>query len=277
MTRDYLLYTSAGRASNVRQWYSSAKRNYDIWITNYTTIPSLNREYGDFYNEREGSKFQNLKAVFVEHRAFLSRYKAIMVSDDDIIISPGSLSALFTTLENRGLWLLQPAFSRFGKISHPITARRLTSQLRYTNFVEVTCPIFRTDKLFDVLSAYDPEVSTCCGLDYWFSYVLGPELADRVAISDKLHCINPRDWLKPGGRREINTLNSSEQRVRMVDRILHDMGIRDFVYKEYRKEPRNLMDSVCSIPLFTLEVLFGRVHAFASTMKRWTVPASKQI
>jgi hypothetical protein len=164
--RDYLIYTSADSAANVKQWYSSTKRIYDIWVTNYTDTTSLNREYSDFYNEHKGSKFQNLKYVFREHRDFLSKYKAIMVADDDIIISPNSLNALFKILEDNDLWMLQPAFSRFGKISHAIPRRNLFSSLRYTNFVEVCCPLFKTDKLFDFLSAHDPEESTDYGLDW---------------------------------------------------------------------------------------------------------------
>ena len=86
----------------------------NIWITNYTDTSALNKEYCDYYNERKGSKFQNLKAVFEEHRDQLSRYKAIMVADDDILISPKSLSALFNILVDKNIWILQPAFSSFG-------------------------------------------------------------------------------------------------------------------------------------------------------------------
>ena len=254
--RDYLIYTSAGHAANLNQWYSSFKRNYDIWVTNYTDTSSLNKEYSDYYNEHKGSKFQNLKTVCEKHRAHLSNYKAIMVADDDIVISPDSLSALFNTLTDHSLWVLQPAFFRFGKISHSITRRRLTTRLRYTNFVEVTCPIFRTDKLLEFLSVYNPELSTCYGIDWWYLNHLGIDRQDVYAISDEYYCINPRDYFKPGRRREIDSLNSHEQRVSMWRKIRREMGIDSFKHQEYRKIPKNVFELISSVPVFILEIIF---------------------
>lgn len=266
--RDYLIYTSAGHAANVRQWYKAANRNYDIWVTNYTITPGLNKDYSDIYNEHKGSKFQNLKVVFEEHRELLSRYKAIMVADDDIIISPDALTALFKTLTENDMWLLQPAFSRFGKVSHVITERRLSSSLRYVNFVEVTCPIFRTDKLFDFLSVYRPEFSTCYGIDWWYLHQLGTEVRDRYAVSDKHYCINPYDLFKAGRRREIDTLNSHEQRVSMWQTIRSEIGIDSFDQREYRKIPRDIVDRLAAFPEFALEMGFSMMLSFLARLKR---------
>lgn len=266
--RDYLVYTSAGHAANVKQWCSSTNRNYDIWITNYTDTRSLNKEYSDYYNERQGSKFQNLKAIFEEHRELLSNYKAIMAADDDIVISPDSLSALLKVLTDKDIWILQPAFSRFGKISHNITKRKLTSSLRYTNFVEVTCPIFRTDKLFDFLSVYNTELSTCYGIDWWFLRHLGIDQQDRFAISDKYYCINPRDRFKPGRRREIDSLNSHDQRVSMWRNIQREIGINSFKPQEYRHVTKGIFELISSVPAFTLEILFYECSSLVANMKK---------
>lgn len=267
--RDYLIYTSAGSAANIKQWYSSTNRKYDIWITNYANTTSLNREYSDFYNEHKGSKFQNLKFIFQEHRDLLSNYKAIMVADDDIIISPNSLNALFNILEKKDLWMLQPAFSQFGKISHPITKRKLFSSLRYTNFVEVTCPLFKTDKLLDFLSVYDSELSTCFGLDWWFSHHFGINNQNRYAISDKYYCINPLDCFKLIDRREIDLLNSDQERIIMGETIKRKIGINGFEFKEYHKIQKSIIESVYSLPIFALEVLFVNAFAFLSKVKQF--------
>jgi len=268
LMRDYLIYTSAGSAANIKQWYTSTNRKYDIWVTNYTNTASLNREYSDFYNEHIGSKFQNLKYVFQEHSDLLSKYKAIWVADDDIIISPNSLNALFKILENNDLWMLQPAFSLFGKISHIITKRKLFSSLRYTNFVEVTCPLFKTDKLFDFLSVYDPELSTCYGLDWWFSHHFGIYNQNRYAISDTYYCINPYDYFKSTGRREIDLLNSPQDRILMGETIKRKIGINGFEYKEYHKIQKNIIESICSVPAFALEVLFVKALPFLVNIKQ---------
>jgi len=152
--REFLIYTSAGDSANVKQWYKGPNRNYDIWVTSFSDTPNKNAEYADYYNEHRGLKFPNLYNVFLENRSILSSYKAVMVLDDDIIIPPRSISKLFELLIVKDLWLLQPAFSRLGIVSHEITKRRLFYCLRYTNFVEVACPIFRTHKLLEILDIY---------------------------------------------------------------------------------------------------------------------------
>jgi hypothetical protein len=267
--RDYLVYTSAGKAANIKQWYASAHRNYDIWVTNYSSVPSLNKKYADYYNERKGSKFENLQSIYREHVDILSNYKAIWVADDDIIISPQSLSALFRTLGDMDLWLLQPAFSRFGKISHKVTERRFMSNLRFTSFVEETCPIFRTDKLLDFLSVYRPELTRVFGIDWWYTDYFGLDHQNRYAISDKYYCINPRDFFKPGGRREINLLNSSQEQVSMCNDVLRELGLARFEYKEYQKIPLNLIVALSSLPVFTLEVIFALFLPLLSKLREY--------
>lgn len=265
--RDYLIYTSAGAAANVRQWHASKSRNYDIWITNYTDTKSFHKEYADYYNERKGSKFHNLKAIIDEHRDLLGRYKAIMVADDDIIISPKSLSTLFTLLMENDIWVLQPAFSRFGKISHGITRRKLKPSLRYTNFIEVTCPIFRTEKLLDFMSVYRPELSLAYGVDWWFLHHLGKDEQDRYAISDKYYCINPRDYFKPDGRREVDRLYNQAQRLSMWEDIKREIGIDSFEQQEFSRVEKSLPELIAACPMYLAEVLFLKAHTRYSDMK----------
>lgn len=266
--RDYLVYTSAGHASNVRKWWSSSDRNYDIWVTNYTDTPALNSEYCEFYNERKGSKFQNLKAVCETHRSQLAAYKGIMVADDDIIISPHAISALLSLLTSHDLWILQPAFSRFGKISHKITQRQLSPALRYTNFIEVTCPVFRTDKLLDFLAVYRADLSTCYGVDWWFLDHLGGGQQARYAISDTYYCTNPRACFKPGRRREINRLATRKQRVAMWHAIEREVGIHSFKKQQYCTRSKRPIEMLKAVPMFLAEVLFDDAFSALVNIKR---------
>src|SRR5690606_33164588 len=175
--REFLIYTSAGLNSNVASWTEYKNRNYDIWITNYSDVKDNLRGNADYYNESKGAKFPNFKNVVVEHRRFIERYKAIMVADDDIIISPIRLNNLFSMIEREDVWIVTPAFSRLGKISHETTERKLVSRYRYTNFAEVTCPIFRTDKLLGFLDEYDAEMEGY-GVDWWYLNYLGKDIVD---------------------------------------------------------------------------------------------------
>lgn len=131
-------------------------------------------------------------------------YEAVMVMDDDIIINGSGISRLFEIREEYDLWLLQPAFDPGGKINHHVTRVNPSTFMRYTNFVEVTCPLFRKDKLDSFMEIYDP-VLVGYGVDWWFLDVLGPNLEGNIAVVDAISCINPHDSAK-GGHREIDRL-----------------------------------------------------------------------
>lgn len=186
-------------------------RNFDLWITYYGERHDHRyRELATFYNTRPGSKFQNLKFAYDTWPERFAAYDAIMVLDDDIVITGDQISRLFEYRDLYDLWLLQPAFNPRGKISWPITKVNWNCELRFTNFVELGCPLFRRDKLDIFMTIYDP-VLVGYGIDWWYLHILGAQLEGRVAVVDNVACINPRDRSK-GSMREIDKLQSQAQR-----------------------------------------------------------------
>lgn len=210
MKKKYLVFTSAGENANMEYWCNGTK-SFDIWVVYYGNNGQKYRDLSDYYNTRSGSKFQNLSFIYRHYYQILLEYESIFVLDDDILINTETINELFEIRNKYNLWVLQPAFDPAGKISHPITQVNPACQLRYTNFVEVTCPLFRRDKLDYFMLFYDP-VLVGWGIDWWFLDVLGPELNKRVAIVDQWPCINPRDYHKIEGQREINRLQLPEER-----------------------------------------------------------------
>jgi hypothetical protein len=155
----------------------------------------------------------------------LARYDAIMVMDDDIVIDATGITRLFEIRRELDLWALQPAFRLAGKVSWDITAVHATAKLRYTNFIENACPLFRRDKLEAFMAVYDPEL-VGYGVDWWFLHTLGTELDNRVAVVDEVTCINPYDRSK-GGVREIDTLQSHEKRKEAWERMKARYGLHE--------------------------------------------------
>jgi hypothetical protein len=173
----YLVYTSAGDNSNLLYWLKNfnsrqVKRNFDLWITYYGSVKNKYKEVSEFYNMRQGAKFPNLLHVYQEWNDILAHYEAVFVMDDDIVIDCNRINHLFEIRKKYDLWLLQPAFDKIGKISHSITKMNPSCFLRYTNFVENTCPLFRKDKLDGFMEIFDP-VLTGWGIDLWYHYFLG--------------------------------------------------------------------------------------------------------
>jgi hypothetical protein len=238
-SRPYLVFTSAGDQGNVLPWLEG-RRNFDLWVTYYGHQGHLYRDVASFYNRRRGSKFQNLLFAFQTWPHLFAHYEAILVMDDDIRIGGREISRLFELRAELDLWLLQPAFRPRGKISHPITRLDHSTRWRYTNFVEVTCPLFRRDKLDAFLKVYDP-VLVGFGIDWWFMEVLGEDLEGKVAIIDEISCVNPPDWVKEG-QREIDRLQPLSQRIAIWKEIRSKYGIRSeakgaIEYRRVRRGP----------------------------------------
>ena len=179
-------------------------------LRHYGDHPDTLEGYGDYWVCRKGSKFQNLRAAYQRWPDKFVRYEAVLVLDDDVLIRASDIDRLFAIRTAHDLWLLQPAFDPRGKISWEITKVNPHCRLRYTNFVEMTCPLFRQDKLADFMAVYDPEL-VGFGMDWWFLHVLGTDLRGRVAVIDEIVCLNPHDRTK-GRVREINRLQPDEVR-----------------------------------------------------------------
>ncbi len=227
-----LVFTSAGDHSNLRRWLEG-RRDFDLWVAYYGERAGTFRQEADFYSLASGAKFQNLHSCYQSCGEVFARYDAVMVMDDDIVIDATGLTRLFEIRRELDLWVLQPAFRLSGKISWDITRVSPTNKLRYTNFVEMTCPLFRRDKLDAFMAVFDPEIAGY-GEDWWFLKTLGADLEKRVAVVDEVACVNPHDREK-GGTREIDRLLSHEERKAGWERlkVRHGLDERGREHKEY--------------------------------------------
>jgi len=231
-----LVFTSAGDKSNLHHWLKG-ERNFDLWISYYGDKENNYLDLSDYYIARKGGKFPNFYYIHQKWGDILNNYQAIIIMDDDIIIDALAISRLFEIREQYDLWILQPSFDVRGKISHPITKVKPLSFLRYTNFVEITCPLFRKDKLDEFMRVYDP-VLVGWGIDWWFLDLLVHGNRDKVAIIDEVSCINPHDRQK-GQQREIDRLQDTPTRMKTWENIKakHNIQGRDFLeYNSVKKE-----------------------------------------
>jgi len=125
-----------GDRSGLHHWLRG-QRNFDLWVTYYGSRPGRFQDMADYYNARQGSKYQNLRYAYRRWGHLIARYSAgaghgrrhrrLGFSDLPIVrATPASRS-----------------FSPRGKISWPVTRVNRRNELRFTNFVEMTCPLFR--------------------------------------------------------------------------------------------------------------------------------------
>ena len=245
-----LVFTSAGDKSNAYRWLRG-RRNFDVWISYYGEEPGRHSDLADFYNIRRDSKFGNLKFVYETWPELLDSYQAVLVTDDDVLISGDRISRLFDLREELDLWLLQAAFSPLGKISWDITRAQLQCLLRFTNFVEMTCPLFRKDKLDAFMRVFDP-VLTGTGTDWWFMESLGNSIEGKVAIVDAITCINPLDRTK-GGVRECDRLQPETERTAAWNMVRMKYGVSRRPHREFdrilKRAPARWLSPIAHWPI----------------------------
>jgi hypothetical protein len=266
-----LVFTSAGDRANLRGWLRG-RRDFDLWVAYYGDQPGTYRELSEFYLSRKGAKFQNLHHCYQRFRHLIARYDAVMVLDDDIRIDATALTRLFDIRREFGLWALQPAFRSRGKISWDITRARPTTKLRYTNFIEMTCPLFRRDKLDAFMAVFDPEL-VGYGEDWWFLKTLGNDLACHVAIVDEVTCVNPHDRSK-GGAREIDRLESKTDREAVWERVRqrHGLDERGRRHEEYGHVDRSALGAMTGLIAGSADWTYVRCRGLAGRAARTILP-----
>lgn len=205
-----LVFTSSGDRSNVVQWLAP-RGDFDLWVAYYGDLDFPLKAQCQYFSARKGSKFQNLKAAFESDPSIFNAYDAIFVPDDDLEISDPDIESLFGLLEKYALTVLQPAFRSDGRISHPITTVNWKTRLRYSNFIEVGCPLFQSRALCEFLTIYDGTL-TGWEIDWWFMEVLRTHSEFQAAIIDVAACRNPYEAEKQLVRREIDVLEPAESR-----------------------------------------------------------------
>lgn len=227
-----LVFTSAGDKSNLSLWLKG-RRNFDLWVCYYGEQEGRHKESSDYYMARKGGKFPNFHFAYQRWRHLIDQYEAILIMDDDIIISGSDISRLFDIRRHYDLWVIQPAFLPEGKICHAITRQRPCTFMRSVNFVEVTCPLFRKDKLDEFMRVYDP-VLVGWGIDLWMTSLFAPDVEGRMAVIDAVPCINPRDETK-GGIREIDMLQDHETRKATWEKARIKYGLPSLDSLQYRE------------------------------------------
>ena len=149
--RKYLLVARIGPKSLHAQWLATgADRNYDVFLSSYDASSPAIRGDGIYFEYRSGSKVAGYDGFLRDHVNFLRRYKYICFLDDDIEASPSSLNGIFSRCDQHNLKIAQPALTWDSHFTYACLLRQKRYALRYLNFVEMMCPVFRHDVLAQI-------------------------------------------------------------------------------------------------------------------------------
>jgi hypothetical protein len=94
-----------------------------------------------------GRKIEGYNALFRCRPDLLENYEYVALFDDDLEIAKADINRLFASGRKYRLDLFQPALSWDSHFSYAATLTSNRFRLRYTNMVEMMCPVFRVPYL----------------------------------------------------------------------------------------------------------------------------------
>lgn len=195
MSRRNLLVLRAGDRSLHPGWLAleGTNRNWDLHISYFgnRAEPFGALPDGVSLSQEKGPKYLGLADCFDRHPQFLERYDWIGCPDDDLEVAMGSWSQIFDVAAESGAAIAQPSLDARSYFSHRVTLQRRHYRYRYTNFVEVMCPIFARDTLSDLLPQFR-ENNSSWGLDYVWSRRTA-SAGKRLVIIDTAALLHTRE------------------------------------------------------------------------------------
>ena len=177
-----LIIVRAGKGSFHEGWLvDRADRNWDIAVSRHDEMaPS---EGVEFTSDDKAGKVPALNSFIKNNRELLNRYDYICFADDDLRASAVTWNCLFDICAEYGLELAQPALTCDSYLGHKFTIQDGRSLLRFTNFVEMMCPIFSRAALGVCYQTFSYESEFYWGHDFVWPHLLGNP-RDRMAIID---------------------------------------------------------------------------------------------
>jgi hypothetical protein len=203
-------------------------RDFDVviaWYGSDEAVARSLRELADLFVPITGGKFQNLWRMWRRGELLIEHYDSVFVADDDVSLESRQIAALFRRRRELDAWILTPAHSPRGSVSHPALLCRRAWDHHFTNFVEVNAPLFRSDALIRFLEEFDGSL-VGWGVDHWYMNVLGEWEAGRYVVDDRVTYLNPKTRTTTGGR-EIDRLASPLQRRSEWHRVRDERGLRE--------------------------------------------------
>jgi len=179
--KKYLVVVRAGDSSLHPTWLEgAATRNWDLIVHSYGAECPWGNEDGVEVIRATGSdiagpKMRAMHSLYQQRRSDFLAYDYVCFADDDLAVSVESFNRMFTMCEHFELELAQPALTHDSHMgSWGITMENRSFLLRYTNFIEVMCPVFSRAFLELCAPTFLENISGY-GLDIlWSSWVSSP-------------------------------------------------------------------------------------------------------
>jgi hypothetical protein len=179
--RRNLLVVRAGDDSLHPTWLrGDGSKSFDLLVSYFGDVEGRYKERCDFYHVMTGPRWPAHDAICRAYPVLIAQYDHVAFVCDDITAAQEDWDELFSICAALRLDLAQPAVR--GHLGHAITAPVAGCVLRFTNFVEIMCPVF-SKRALTVLQRSFGESRSGWGLDLvWPQWLEGQNA--RIAIVD---------------------------------------------------------------------------------------------
>jgi hypothetical protein len=222
VNRNLVIATSAdGGFYNTGQFQTNG---FDLALVNFNPDG-----WEDFSHVQESAKYyvvdkgfkHHIYKRFIEKYDILDQYDWIWMPDYDVHLDATEIDRLFRIAQDYNLNICQPSLTHDSYHSFPLVLNDPTKLLRYTNYVEIMCPLFKTDVLKKVLGTFTVTYSGWAQ-DFLWARDLNYE---RLAIIDDVQArhvkpIESQYWVLPNG------LNADQE----LEHVIKLMGLEKDVF-----------------------------------------------
>ena len=185
--RRNLIVVRAGDNSLHRRWMNDSRaRNFDLLVSYYGKLSGRYQNRADHYHEMTGPRWPAHDWLWRNRRELFDRYDHVAFVCDDVDAVTSSWNLMFNLCEWFELDLAQPVIG--GYANHAITRPVADCVLRYTNFVEVMCPVFSKGALALCGDTFGELVSGW-GLEFFWAARL-PYPQFKTAVVDSVRVVH---------------------------------------------------------------------------------------
>lgn len=149
----FLLVTRIGKRSLHREWLDGP-RNFDVFFSCYDrNLPTIEGA-GIHFEYRPGHKLEGYGNFLNDPKTRWRDYNFICLMDEDLLADTETLNRMFRLCEEYQLKIAQPALTLQSHFTFGGLLEQPQWKLRFVNYIEMMCPVFRRDALEVIRPTY---------------------------------------------------------------------------------------------------------------------------
>jgi hypothetical protein len=163
-----------------------------------------------------GTKFASFYSMLRDARERVLDYDYVLLLDDDICISEGSISEMFEIASDSRLDLAQASLTQDSYYAHPVTANQSVDRIRRVNTVEIMMPLM-SRRALDLGGYLFGLTISGWGLDLVLGELVARRLGGKAGVIDRVQA-------KHG--KPINTQDGSFYRMLHSQNVFPELELR---------------------------------------------------